>query len=79
MIKNSVFQKVLSNIGSKYTEDYILVYEDALMTMSLLQIADSYYLMKEKGYYYNKNENRNNLSLIMNKEFKLWIIRRFIF
>ena len=71
LIKNSVFQKVLSNIGSKYTEDYILVYEDALMTMSLLQIADSYYLMKEKGYYYNKNENRNNLSLIMNKDFKL--------
>jgi len=54
LIKNELFQKALSKIGLKYTEDYILVYEDTIMAITLLQIAKSYYLMKTKGYYYNK-------------------------
>ena len=61
LIKSSIFKKALSIIGTKYTEDYILVYEDTIMAISLLQIANSYYLMKEKGYYYNKDEERNKI------------------
>jgi glycosyltransferase involved in cell wall biosynthesis len=52
IIKNQIFQKVLNLIGPKYTEDYILSYEDTIMTVALFQIANSYYYMKEKGYYF---------------------------
>ena len=61
LIKNNLFKNALSVIGTKYTEDYILVYEDTIMAISLFQIANSYYLMKEKGYYYNKDEKRNKI------------------
>ena len=62
LIKNEVFKQVLSNIGKKYTDDYIMIYEDTIMAISLLQIANSYYLMKERGYYYNRDTNRNKFS-----------------
>ena len=54
LIKSDIFIKALFKIGEKYTEDYMLVYEDTIMMITLLQIANSYYLMKEYGYYYNK-------------------------
>ena len=34
----------------------MLIYEDSIMAISLLHIANSYYLMGEKGYYYNRSE-----------------------
>ena len=70
LIKNNIFKNVLLDIGTKYTEDFILVYEDALMAISLLQIANSYYLMDEKGYYYNKDKNRNKFSRGTENTFK---------
>ena len=39
-----------------------MIYEDTIMAISLLQIANSYYLMKERGYYYNRDTNRNKFS-----------------
>ena len=60
LIKNSIFQKVLLKLGAKYTELYMLIYEDSIMAISLLQIANSYYLMREKGYYYNRSKKYKN-------------------
>ena len=56
LIKNDIFKRVLEYIGPKYTEDYILIYEDTIMSVSLFRIANSYYHMKECGYYYAKKE-----------------------
>jgi len=73
LIKGSLFKNILSILGTKYTEDYIQVYEDTIMAIVLIQTANSYYLMKEKGYYYNKDENRNkifNVSLKNNRKCK---------
>ena len=67
IIKNEIFQKVLKTIGPKYTEDYILIYEDTIMAVTLFQIANSYYYMKEEGYYYCINDRRNNLSTKISK------------
>ena len=56
LIKNEVFQQAIVNIGPKYTEDCIMQYEDTIMAVALYQVAKSYYLMKEVGYYYSRDE-----------------------
>ena len=76
-----LFKKVLDFIGSKYTQDYILIFEDTIMSSSLFVISNSYYLMNEPGYYRskkeciesnNKNEdkkcNYNNCMVMKNNE-----------
>ena len=81
LIKNDIFKKVLDFIGSKYTQDYILIFEDTIMSSSLFVISNSYYLMNEPGYYRskkeciesnNKNEdkkcNYNNCMVMKNNE-----------
>ena len=56
LIKNDIFKKVVNYIGPKYTEDYLLDYEDIIMSLSLFQIANSYYYMSECGYYRARGE-----------------------
>ena len=67
LIKNQLFKKVLNNIGKKFTEDYINYYEDTLMVVSLFQNAKSFYLMKERGYYYAHDECKNKFKFVENK------------
>ena len=69
-IKNKIFQKALINIGPKYTEDYILTYEDTIMSVAIYQVAQSYYLMKQVGYYYSRDEFSNRLPFQKNKKCK---------
>ena len=61
-IKNEIFNKVLEYIGPKYTEDCILNLEDTIMSVSLFIISNSYYLIKEPGYYRSKSEKWKNIS-----------------
>ena len=70
IIKNIVFKKAVINMGPKYTEDFILDYEDTIMTVSLFQIAKSYYYMKEAGYYYSKDD-KIRIKLNRTKKIKL--------
>jgi glycosyltransferase involved in cell wall biosynthesis len=58
IIKTKVFKKVVINIGPKYTEDFMLSWEDIIMTVSLFQTAKSYYYMKESGYYYSQDDKK---------------------
>ena len=75
-VKNKILKKVVDNIGPKYTEDFILSYEDTIMVISLLQTANSYYYMKENGYYYSKDDKKKNLlNNIKNCKFNKTIIR----
>ena len=62
-------QKVINNIGIKYTKDFILNYEDTIMAVSLYQISQSYYLLKEPGYYYTGEKN-NYIAINKNKKCK---------
>jgi glycosyltransferase involved in cell wall biosynthesis len=62
IIKNKILKKVVNRVGPKYTEDYIVTYEDTIMVLTLFQIANSYYYMKEEGYYYSKGDKIKNLS-----------------
>ena len=71
LIKRFLLIKVLNNIGKKFTEDYINNYEDTLMVVYLLKFAKSYYLMKEKGYYYSHDECKNKFNFIKNKKCKV--------
>ena len=68
IIKNKIFKKVLiDNIGQKYTEDFILNYEDTIMVVSLFQISKSYYYMKEsknKIILKNIKNNKSNKNII---------------
>ena len=70
LIRNEVFQQVLDNIGPKYTENFILQYEDTIMAVGLFQIAKSYYLMKGVGYYYSKDDFEDKFTSIKNKTCK---------
>ena len=49
LIKNSVMKNVLEKVGSKYTDDFMLNYEDTILTVTLFQISKSYYMFKELG------------------------------
>ena len=76
LIKNDIFKKVLNYIGPKYTEDYLLDYEDIIMSISLFHIANSYYYMSECGYYRAKGEfietfPLSNLKKCRPKNFKI--------
>ena len=68
LIKNDIFKKVVDFIGSKYTEDYLLDYEDTIMTVSLFHVANSYYYMQELGYYKSKRECENPFPILSNKK-----------
>jgi len=71
LIKNEVFKNVLEYIGPKYTEDYLLDYEDTIMSVSLFHIASSYYYMNECGYYRAREEFENPFPILITKKCKL--------
>ena len=56
LIKNELLRKAIEIIGPKYTDDYMMWYEDALIGITLYQIAQSFYLFKEAGYYYSRDD-----------------------
>ena len=58
LIKNELFKKILNYLGSEFTDDYINEAEDTFMAISLFHLAKSYYVMKEIGYYYSKDEKK---------------------
>ena len=53
---------MIEYIGSKYTEAFMLEFEDTIMAISLFIISRSYYLMKNIGYYRAKDECFENIS-----------------
>ena len=71
IVKNEILQKTLDNIPSKYLNDYILGFEDTMITVSLYQVAQSYYGMKQVGYYYTLDEKRNRFPFTKNKQCKI--------
>ena len=56
VVKNKVFKEAIEFIGTKYTDDYILKYEDTILFVGVLQVAKSYYYINEIGYYYSRDE-----------------------
>ena len=58
LIKNDTFQKALDNIPSKYLNDYIVNFEDSMIMISLYQVANSYYCLRQVGYYYAIGSDR---------------------
>ena len=67
IVKNEIFQKALDYIPNKYLNDYILGFEDTMITFSLYQVAQTYYCLRQPGYYYTFDERRNKFPLIKNK------------
>ena len=67
LIRNELYQKALDNIPKKYLDDYILIYEDAMVTLSLYKIAKNYYNFKHPGYYYTSDEKYNSFPFLPNK------------
>ena len=67
LIRNELYQKALDNIPKKYLDDYILIYEDAMVTLSLYRIARTYYNFKHPGYYYTSDEKFNSFPFLPNK------------
>ena len=71
LIKKEVFLKTLKNMGSKYTDDFIVEFEDTMMRISLFQVAKSFYLIKKQpGYYYSRDEKLGRFPDIKGKKCK---------
>jgi len=60
LIRNSLFQKVLEQVSNKYMDDFMNNYEDTILTVTLYQLAQSYYMFKQVGYYYSRDERKGN-------------------
>ena len=71
LIKNELYQKLLIYIGPELTDDYNNEAEDTLMAIGLFHLAKSYYVMKEIGYYYSKDEKKNRFKKNNNKICKI--------
>ena len=69
IVKNEIFQKALDFIPEKYLNDYILGFEDTMITVSLYQVAQSYYNMNQPGYYYTLDEREGRFPLDKTKKF----------
>ena len=67
IVRNEIFQKTLDNIPNKYLYDFILGFEDTMITVSLYQVANSYYCLRQPGYYYTLDERKNKYPLTKNK------------
>ena len=70
IVKNDILQKALKNIPDKYLYDYILGFEDTMIVVSLYQVAQSYYCLKQPGYYYTFDEKKKKFPLTKNKTCK---------
>ena len=68
IVKNEIFKKTLDNIGPKYTEDYIMGYEDTMTTVSLYQVAQSYYLLNQVGLYYSRDDKKGSYPFLSSKK-----------
>jgi len=71
LIKKKLFNKILSDIGVEYTEDFINFAEDTLMVFSLLHLANSYYLLNEIGYLYFQGPKEKGFPFLKNKICKI--------
>ena len=71
IIKTDIFKKAIKYIGKKYTNDYFMQYEDVILSFSLNQISQSYYYMKELGYYYSKEVFKGKLEISKDKVCKI--------
>ena len=71
LVKNDIFKKTIINIGQKYTDDTIITYEDTILSVGLFQVAQSYYFMKEAGYYYSRDEFKGKFPLLKEKMCKI--------
>ena len=67
IVKNEIFKKAIDNIGIKYTDDYITVYEDTMMSVSLFQVAQSFYFLKQEGLYYSQDDKSGRYPVLKNK------------
>jgi len=67
IIKTEVFKDALKYIGIKYTDDYISSFEDTILFVGILQVAKSYYYLKEIGYYYSSDESHRHFPKLKNK------------
>ena len=68
IVKNEVFQKTLDFIPKKYSEDFILGFEDTMITVALYNVAQSYYLFNQPGYYYTFDERRGAFPISKDKK-----------
>ena len=67
LVRKEVFLNMLEYIGTEFSDDYIIWGEDTLMVVALVRTANSYYFIKEYGYYRNVGPNRRISSKIKNK------------
>ena len=70
-IKNDLFKKTLIYIGKEFTDDYINDAEDTLMARGVYHLANSYYIMKELGYFHPRDEKKYRFPMSNNKVCKI--------
>jgi glycosyltransferase involved in cell wall biosynthesis len=67
IVKNQIFKKAIDNIGIKYADDYITTYEDTIVSVSLFQVAQSFYFLKQEGLYYSQDNKSGRYPFLKSK------------
>jgi len=67
LIRNEVLQKTLDNIPDKYLNDYLLGFEDTMVTFSLYEVAKSFYNLRQVGHFYSLDEKSRKFPASNNK------------
>ena len=71
LVKNEIFLKALEYIGDELCDEYINWAEDTLMVVAIIRSANSYYFIKEFGYYRNIGPQRRVSSKVKKKVCKV--------
>lgn len=77
LIKRDLFIKVLNLIDKYYLNNFMIDCEDGLINFMLYRLSNSYYFIKNIGYYYLINEN--SITKKINKQFIRRIKSNFLY
>ena len=82
LVKNEIYFKALNSINTYFLNQYMINWEDGLINFMLYKYANSFFYMKNIGYYYIKNNQSVTKNYIKNIEKTIrnaFIYLKFIF
>ena len=68
LVKNEVYFKALNSINTYFLNQYMINWEDGLINFMLYKYANSFFYMKNIGYYYIRNNQSVTKNYIKNIE-----------
>jgi len=68
LVKNEIYFKAINSINTYFLNQYMINWEDGLINFMLYKYANSFFYLKNIGYYYIKNSQSVTKTYIKNIE-----------